>query len=70
MEGYRIILTRPWKLILPDEVNKAGAVPELYNISEDPHEQINKAESHPGIVADLTDQIERWWMAPDIHIRD
>ena len=58
---YRIILSRPWKLILPDEVNQPGAVPELYNITADPHEQINQAKSHPGIVADLKDQIENWW---------
>jgi arylsulfatase A-like enzyme len=58
---YRIILTRPWKLILPDGVNQPGALPELYNIGSDPHEQLNLAVSNPGLVTDLTDQIENWW---------
>ena len=58
---YRIILTRPWKLILPDGVNQHGALPELYNISVDPHEQMDLAESNPGLVRDLKDQIENWW---------
>ena len=58
---FRIILTKPWKLILPDGVNQSGASPELYNIPADPHEQMNLAGSNPGIVTDMKDQIEDWW---------
>jgi arylsulfatase A-like enzyme len=58
---YRIILSRPWKLILPDSINQPGALPELYNIASDPHEQLNLAGSNPGLVKELTDQIEDWW---------
>ena len=58
---YRILLTRPWKLILPDGMNQPGALPELYDIPADPHERMNLAGSNPGLVKDLKDQIEDWW---------
>jgi arylsulfatase A-like enzyme len=57
---YRIALKPPWKLIMPDRRNKAGLLPELYNVLEDPDERINMASRYPNIVSDLTEHITRW----------
>lgn len=58
---YRIIVTKPWKLILPDPHGQPDRTPELYNLEKDPYEWDNQAEKHPGIVARLTGEIENWW---------
>ncbi len=58
---YRIIITRPWKLILPDPVGQPDKTPELYNLENDPFEWDNQAEKHPEIVARLKSQLEDWW---------
>ena len=58
---YRIVVTKPWKLILPDPMGQPGKVAELYNLEKDPYEWDNLAEMHPEIVARLTGQIENWW---------
>jgi arylsulfatase A-like enzyme len=48
---HRIVVTKPWKLILPDPIGQPGRAPELYNLDE----------KHPEIVASLSEQIEEWW---------
>ncbi len=58
---YRIIVTNPWKLILPDTVNQPDRIPELYNLEDDPHEWNNQADAHPEIVAELVLRLEEWW---------
>ena len=58
---FRIVVTDPWKLILPDPVNQPEKTPELYNLKEDPHEWINLAEVYPEIIANLSGRIEAWW---------
>ena len=58
---YRIIITKPWKLILPDPDGQPEKGPELYKLSEDPYEWINQAAAQPEIVVDLKSRIESWW---------
>jgi len=58
---YRIIITRPWKLILPDPHGQPGKEPELYNLEEDPFEWDNRANEHPELVEELKTRIEHWW---------
>ncbi len=58
---HRIIITRPWKLILTDPTYDPKRGPELYNLDEDPFEWNNQAEANPEIAARLTDHLERWW---------
>jgi uncharacterized sulfatase len=69
--NFRIIIKLPWKLILPDPVNRPenpqyypfepDGRPQLYNLLEDPHEQINLAPENPEVVSVLTREIEMWW---------
>jgi arylsulfatase A-like enzyme len=69
--NFRIIVKLPWKLILPDPVNRPqnpqfypfepDGNPQLYNLIEDPNETVNLADRHPGVVAGLTAEIEDWW---------
>ena len=58
---YRVILTNPWKLIIPDKDNLSHAMPELYNIFEDPDERDNKAAEYPEIMEDLMKRTDKWW---------
>jgi arylsulfatase A-like enzyme len=69
--NFRIVVKLPWKLILPDPVNRPynpqfypiepDGKPQLYNLLEDPHERINLAADKPEVVTSLTVEIERWW---------
>lgn len=58
---YRIALSYPWKLILPDASRQPNKIPELYDLANDPHEQINRAEELPEITEKLRKQIDQWW---------
>jgi arylsulfatase A-like enzyme len=70
--NFRIIIQLPWKLILPDPVNrpynpqfypfKPDGNPQLYNLIEDPYEKVNLAGQHPELVTKLTEEIEAWWV--------
>ncbi len=55
---YRWGISGDWKLILP---NKPGAVVELYQLKQDPHETKNVAKDHPEVVERLRNQINNWW---------
>jgi len=56
--GWR---TPEWKLILALEPDFHGKPPvELYNLVEDPGENVNLAESQPEMVALLRARMERW----------
>jgi uncharacterized sulfatase len=69
---FRIIVKMPWKLILPDPVNRPDdpehypmepdGNPQLFNLIEDPHERVNLAAEYPDIVSGLALEIENWWM--------
>jgi len=69
--NFRIIVKLPWKLILPDAVNRPynpqfypaepNGQPKLYNLLEDPYERVDLAAENPEVVADLTREIEEWW---------
>ena len=59
---YRIVVTKPWKLILPDPHALPGRTPELYKLDDDPYEWDNLADRHPEIVEKLSRQIEEWWL--------
>lgn len=61
---YRMAMTRPYKLILPDETNKPDEKIELFNIYEDPFEKKNMADEYPEIVIDLKQKIETSWSEP------
>lgn len=58
---YRIAITNPYKLILPDENNKPGEEVKLFNIIEDPHETENLSEQMPGVTADLKERVKEFW---------
>jgi len=72
---HRVVLKRPWKLILPKEedypqkVRTAGGGefidmiegPELYHIVRDSHEEHNLASEHPELVEELRQRIHEWW---------
>jgi len=69
--NFRIIVKLPWKLILPDPVNRPynpqfypiepDGQPQLYNLLEDPNERVNLAAENPEVVTVLTREIEQWW---------
>jgi uncharacterized sulfatase len=58
---HRIVITRPWKLILTDPAYDPDRGPELYNLDVDPFEWENQAETHPDIVEELRAKVEKWW---------
>ncbi|KPL13373.1 MAG: sulfatase, partial [Bacteroides sp. SM23_62] len=69
--NFRIIVKLPWKLILPDAVNRPynpqfypfvpDGSPQLYNLLKDPHERVNLSAEYPEVVAGLTEEIKKWW---------
>ena len=69
--NFRVTVKMPWKLILPDLVNRPDnpqyypiepdGQPQLYNLLEDPHEEINLAAENQDVVSEITRVIEEWW---------
>ena len=58
---YRMVLERPWKLILPDTENSPDSAVELFDVFVDPDERINLAADKPEMVSQLTDELNMWW---------
>jgi arylsulfatase A-like enzyme len=58
---YSYVLEGEWKLILPSGRNDTGTEPELYHVSEDPHEKINLAGSNPEKVKHMKQLLKEWW---------
>ncbi|KPM30778.1 Sulfatase [Croceitalea dokdonensis DOKDO 023] len=58
---YRMAMTNPYKLILPDAENQPDETVKLYHIFKDPTEQQNLAEERPEIVARLKQMIQEDW---------
>lgn len=53
-----------WKLISPDSHTRPAALPELYDLKNDPWEKTNLAGSDPERVKALTAQLDKWWQNP------
>lgn len=47
-----------WKLIVP---HGAGKQPELFHLTDDPHERVDLREQQPGRVAELRKALDAWW---------
>jgi uncharacterized sulfatase len=58
---YRMAISNPYKLIYPDEKNKPNEKVQLFNIYNDPFEQVDLASEHPEIVEELKSKIEVSW---------
>jgi arylsulfatase A-like enzyme len=58
---WRWMIHGDWKLILPDPQNQPADVIELYNLSNDPHEERNVADSHGRLVEKLRAKVKTWW---------
>jgi arylsulfatase A-like enzyme len=57
----RMIITTPWKMIVPDVANQQNKNVLLYNIIKDPMEKNNLATSNPKVVKDLMKTLDAWW---------
>lgn len=67
---YRWIIDGPWKLLLTYD-GKLGAYakshprtekrPQLFNLLDDPHEDVNLAAKNPEIVRRLAEKLQSWW---------
>lgn len=58
---YRMAITNPYKIIVPNNSNRPDEEIKLYNIYEDPTEQQNCAAKYPDVVERLKRQIENSW---------
>lgn len=58
---YRWMIQDDWKLIVPQTANVPKGTIELYNLTKDPGEEMNLAESNPAKVAELTKKLDAWW---------
>jgi arylsulfatase A-like enzyme len=58
---YRIAITNPYKLIVPDEENKPDEEIMLFNLWEDPFEKENLAEQKPEVVSELKNKLDEFW---------
>lgn len=57
---YNMAIADPYKLILPDSEHKKSEKVQLFNIHEDPYENMNIADEHPEIVSGLTKKIKEF----------
>jgi len=57
----RMVITSPWKMIVPDVANDQNQNILLYNIIKDPMEQNNIASSNPKVVNKLMGKLDSWW---------
>jgi arylsulfatase A-like enzyme len=58
---WRWAIDGNWKLIAPDAKNEPGGKPELYDLSNDPHEKTNLTEKDPQRVTAMLGQLNGWW---------
>ncbi|MCB0629346.1 MAG: sulfatase-like hydrolase/transferase [Saprospiraceae bacterium] len=61
---YRIGLEYPWKLLLPDTFNLPEAMPELFNLDDDPMERNNLVSEQADVANRMQQLIDTWWI-PD-----
>lgn len=64
---YRIVYTDPYKLIVPNKVNRPNEEIQLFNIYKDPFEQTDLADKQPEIVEDLKNIIEESSKQESLH---
>ncbi|MFC4870979.1 sulfatase [Negadavirga shengliensis] len=57
----RIVISTPWKMIVPDVANKENQETLLYNIIQDPTERENLALNRPEVVQELMRELDNWW---------
>ncbi|MFC4095231.1 sulfatase family protein [Euzebyella saccharophila] len=60
--NYRIVMTNPYKLILPNPENKPNEKVQLFNIYEDPLEENNLAPNNKEVVSELQQILEETWV--------
>lgn len=58
---YRWMIEGDWKLIVPDPKNEPDSSVELYNLSDDPHEEHNLADENGTQVETMRAKIDDWW---------
>tara|TARA_R110002049_G_scaffold308664_2_gene513389 strand:+ start:354 stop:1694 length:1341 start_codon:yes stop_codon:yes gene_type:complete len=58
---YRMVMTNPYKLIVPDPKNRPNEKIQLYDIFKDPFEKVDLAGERPEVVNDLMKKIENSW---------
>jgi uncharacterized sulfatase len=58
---WRWMIDGDWKLIAPDPVNEPNSAVELYDLSNDPHEERNVADQHGAKVVEMRKQLDDWW---------
>jgi arylsulfatase A-like enzyme len=58
---WRWMIEGDWKLIVPDPKNEPDSSVELYNLSDDPHEEHNLADEHGTQVETMRAKIDDWW---------
>lgn len=58
---YRWVIENDMKLIQPYKVRFPQQQPELYDLSNDPDESINLAETQPEKVRHLQAMLDQWW---------
>ena len=56
-----MVMTDPYKLIVPNSKNRPNEKVQLFNIYEDPLEQTDIADENPSIVEELKKKIEESW---------
>jgi uncharacterized sulfatase len=55
---HRWVRAGDWKLILFED---GATPPELYQLSQDPHEEHDQAAEQPELVRKLTARVDEWW---------
>ncbi len=55
---YKIAITNPYKLIVPDKKNKSSEEVMLFNLEKDPYEKTNLAKQKPEIVESLNQKLD------------
>lgn len=58
---YRMAISDPYKLIVPDKKNKPNEKTQLFDIFQDPTEQVDLADKLPEVVKELENRIEGSW---------
>jgi uncharacterized sulfatase len=58
---YRMVMTNPYKLIVPDPKNRPNEKIQLYNTFKDPFEKVNLADEKPEVVKELSNKLEASW---------
>ncbi|RMG75047.1 MAG: sulfatase [Bacteroidetes bacterium] len=64
---HRIMLSPPWKLILPNPEVLPEARAELYDLGQDPDETENMAEAMPERLSDMVATLDAWWQPAGPH---